>query len=242
MKYRMLLLLTTLLVLTGSSSLANDEVTHRYEALKPLERDEVLWLARCIYSESDRAHEQRLVAWVVRNRVETEYRGNTYREVVLEPKQFSAFNTPTPRRERILKLDIASKSATWRRALGIALDVFEAPAVTRPFSIQTRHFYSPISMVGRSEPAWAENATPLDNTALEVDPQRFLFFEDIDELKDPYIVEQTPELQERPSTEARIAEKQDRVRERQTRLRSRLRFSGKIQRPSRPIPRSSQHP
>src|SRR5690554_7236907 len=86
------------------------------------EEDEMLWLARCIYSESDRPHEQELVAWVVRNRVETGYRGRTYREVVLEDRQFSAFNDPTPRRARILALDASSRSAPWRTALAIALD------------------------------------------------------------------------------------------------------------------------
>ncbi len=55
-----------------------------------------LWLARAIYSETKLPHEQELVAWVVRNRVETAYRGRrTYRAVVLDPYQFSAFQ---PRR------------------------------------------------------------------------------------------------------------------------------------------------
>ncbi|WP_240332831.1 hypothetical protein [Salinibacter ruber] len=41
-----------------------------------------LWLARAIYSETKLPHEQELVAWVVRNRVETAYRGRrTYRAV-----------------------------------------------------------------------------------------------------------------------------------------------------------------
>ena len=47
---------------------------------------ETLWLARCIYSETKRPAEQELVAWVLRNRVETGYRGQTtYESTVLDP-------------------------------------------------------------------------------------------------------------------------------------------------------------
>src|SRR5690606_33922553 len=95
------------------------------------EADEILWLARCIYSESDRAHEQRLVAWVVRNRVETRFRGDTYRDVVLEERQFSAFNEPTPRRARILALTHDSRQPAWRSALEIAREVYHAPPSAR---------------------------------------------------------------------------------------------------------------
>ena len=73
--------------------------------IPPFSRDavseDVLWLARCIYSETKRAPEQELVAWVIRNRVETGYRGQrSYEGAVLDPYQFSAFNpgtgSPTP--------------------------------------------------------------------------------------------------------------------------------------------------
>ena len=61
--------------------------------------DDVLWLARCIYSETKKAHEQELVAWVIRNRVETGYRGeSTYEGTVLDPYQFSAFNPGSSKR------------------------------------------------------------------------------------------------------------------------------------------------
>ena len=49
-----------------------------------------LWLARAIYSETKLPHEQELVAWVVRNRVETAYRGRrSYRAVVLDPGRYA---------------------------------------------------------------------------------------------------------------------------------------------------------
>ncbi|WP_243663594.1 cell wall hydrolase [Rhodothermus marinus] len=66
---------------------------------------ETLWLARVIYSETKRPEEMELVAWVVRNRVETRFRGKaTYRDVVLDPFQFSAFIPYNPRRQYYMRL------------------------------------------------------------------------------------------------------------------------------------------
>jgi hypothetical protein len=138
--------------------------------------EDALWLARVIYSETKRPDEQELVAWVVRNRVETAYRGNgTYRAVVLDPWQFSAFNRNAPKRAHYTGLNAESRAAGWQTALAIAAEVVEAPAYERPFARDTRHFYSERSMVGRSAPAWANGKRPvaLDR---EVDPRRFRFF------------------------------------------------------------------
>ena len=138
---------------------------------------ETLWLARCIYSESDRPHEQELVAWVVRNRVATGHRGKrTYRDVVLDPKQFSAFNAGAPRRSFYMNLDPDDRATGWRRALLIASYVRRAPWSQRPFEINVQHFYSEISMVGRKHPTWAAGRTPVrPNRAFELDPLRFRF-------------------------------------------------------------------
>lgn len=161
-------------------SRADDPVADRLQSLPAFDANEVLWLARGIYSESNRAHEQELVAWVVRNRVETGFRGGSYRDVVLEDRQFSAFNTPSTRRNHILQLNAESRAPGWQTALRIALDVFEAPAAERPFAETTRHFYSPVSMRGRLKPHWAEDAAPLSAEALGVAPHRFQFFDGID--------------------------------------------------------------
>lgn len=133
-----------------------------------------LWLARCIYSETKRAEEMELVAWVVRNRAEAGYRGQTtYRGVVLDPYQFSAFNTARGR-ARLEALTPETKSPTWQRALRIAHYVRRAPAALNPLP-GVLHFYSPRSMRPKGlEPVWARGHEP----ALVVE-DRFRFYEQI---------------------------------------------------------------
>ena len=140
---------------------------------------ETLWLARCIYSETKQPVEQELVAWVIRNRVETGYRGErTFKSVILDPYQFSAF-IPGSRTARFYSsLDVNSKRAGWQRALAIAHHVRNSDEVRRPFSEETRHFYSERSMVGVKHPAWSEGKQPVAvNRRDEINPERFRFFE-----------------------------------------------------------------
>jgi hypothetical protein len=142
---------------------------------------ETLWLARAIYSETKLVHEQELVAWVIRNRVETGYRGaQTYRGAILDPFQFSAFNPGSPKRSFYGSLTPTDSLAGWQRALRIAHYVRHADAAYRPFSIKTRHFYSERSMIGRPHPRWVNNrqrVTP--NWTYRVDQRRFRFYESI---------------------------------------------------------------
>ena len=212
---------------------ATETLRERLNRLDPIELDEVVWLARCIYSESNLKHEQELIAWVVRNRVETEYRGSSYREVILEPLQFSVFNEPSPRRSHILSLNHKSTSKAWQQALEIALNVYESDPINRPISIETRHFYSPVSMLGGRTPAWAKHAEAIDMEDFEIDPERFLFFEEIDEAADPFTaLDLTPKdhintFQE--STRERLKPSRSR-----TSLRDRWKPSGRVKRPARP--------
>jgi len=144
--------------------------------------EDVLWMARCIYSETKRPEEQELVAWVVRNRVETGYRGQrTYRGVVLDPFQFSAFNPGSAKRRLYTSLDATSTSRGWQRALEIAHEVYHAPGRERPFPVQTRHFYSERSMAGGGTPDWARGKTPvrLTGEGSRIDPRRFRFYASI---------------------------------------------------------------
>ena len=233
--YRWLPILALLTLVPGQYAAAQrsalstaTDLRTRLGQLAPIQQDEVLWLARCIYSESDRAHEQRLVAWVVRNRVETKYRGETYRKVILETRQFSAFNEPSIHRKHLLSLNQYSLSRVWRQALEIALDVYQVSASKRPFHITTRHFYSPISMEGGRTPRWAVNATPLSAARLGVDPHRFKFFADIDE-DDDLPVQTVSQRQ----TGTRASGRTLRSSSTWDRLRNR-RLSGRVKRPVRP--------
>jgi hypothetical protein len=141
-----------------------------------------LWLARAIYSETKLPHEQELVAWVVRNRVETGYRGkSSYREVVLDPYQFSAFNPGSAKRDRLMRLGPETALPGWRQALWVARYVRHAAPVYRPFSIETRHFYSERSMKGRPVPYWADGSgiVPPKRRRYTVEKRRFRFYEQL---------------------------------------------------------------
>lgn len=139
--------------------------------------DDVLWIARGVYSETKQPHEQELVAWVLRNRVETGYRGqNTYEGVVTDPYQFSAFNPGSSKRRMYTSLTPYSESAGWARAIEIAHTVYYSDQSFRPFPKKTRHFYSERSMVGGKVPNWAEGEKPVRLTGYRVDPRRFRFY------------------------------------------------------------------
>ena len=187
------ILLAALLPLIGfgfASMSANDAATYRNpvttvaHVVPPFSQDnvseDVLWLARCIYSETKRPEEQELVAWVIRNRVETGYRGqNTYDGAVLDPYQFSAFNPGSAKRRLYTTLDGDSDAAGWQKALRVAHQVYFSPASERPFPEKTRHFYSERSMVGGKTPAWASGKTPVQPVRFKPDPKRFRFYSSI---------------------------------------------------------------
>lgn len=142
---------------------------------------ETLWLARCIYSETNRPEEQELIAWVVRNRVESSYRNKkTYRQVVLDPFQFSAFNQDSEKSTFYRALNLNHNHEGWKRALTIAYYVRHARPHYRPFSDQTLHFYSEQSMVGRKKPVWAKGLAPVETPQrYRLDERRFRFYEGI---------------------------------------------------------------
>ncbi len=155
------------------------EIVVTGERAPALTKDEILWLARVIYSETKRPHEQELVAWVVRNRVETGYRGNdSYREAALDPYQFSAFNPGSRSRSYHTSLQWDSTEKGFARAVAIAATVAAADATNRPFAETTRHFYSRQSMVGGRTPNWAVNVAPV-KLDRHVEPDRFRFYANV---------------------------------------------------------------
>lgn len=155
------------------------EIVVTAERAPAITKDDILWLARVIYSETKRPHEQELVAWVVRNRVETGYRGrHTYKDVVLDRYQFSAFNPSTRTRRHYGSLEWNSTERGFSRAVAIAATVATSPWDTRPFSETTRHFYSRQSMRSGSTPNWARNGHPVKLDRY-VEPDRFRFYANV---------------------------------------------------------------
>ena len=140
--------------------------------------EETLWLARAIYSETKVKHEQELIAWVIRNRVENEYRGNdTYREVVLDPYQFSAFNPGRPTRSYYANLTPSDSVAGWQSAVRIANYVRHATDWKRPLPEETMYFFSERSMPGYQPPHWAHYHQRVAPTwSYPVDQRRFRFY------------------------------------------------------------------
>lgn len=165
-----------------SAAYGPPEPASTHPTISPLPVDEsTLWLARVIYSETKQPHEQELVGWVVRNRVETGFRGySTYKDVVLDPYQFSAFNPGEAKRSFFVNLTPEIELPGWQQALWIAHYVRHADPTFRPFSVNTRHFYSERSMSGRTHPFWVNShrfVTP--GWDYRVNERRFRFYEEI---------------------------------------------------------------
>lgn len=153
--------------------------TIRFQGRRMRITSETLWLARCLYSETKRPREQELVAWVVRGRVETAFRGqSTYQGAVLDPYQFSAFNPNRPYSRRFYSgLSLQDDWPGWHRALAIAWFVQHASPQHRPFPLETRHFYSPVSMPSGQPADWAVGRRPVRPLRpWKIDPLRFRFY------------------------------------------------------------------
>lgn len=141
----------------GFASFMNAPLIQNDQKLSPAEKAEILWLARAVYSETKIKEEQLIVAWVIRNRVESEKFGDTYRDVVLQRSQFSGLNPSDSQYYRNVSRSWNSKGTAWESALAIAEAVYRAPETLRPISDTVTHFYSPIST--NTTPHWAEGLT-----------------------------------------------------------------------------------
>jgi len=146
--------------------------------LSDTDKEEVLWLARIMYSETKRAEEQVLVGWVARNRVETEFQGTSYREVALRSGQFSGLNTSDSNYRHNISRDFTSTGEAWETALRASEAIYSAPFALRPFPQTVRHFYSPQSLsIG---PEWSADTSAvhkvIDN---ETGSVRFAFYDGV---------------------------------------------------------------
>ncbi len=145
------------------------------ESLAGAERDEILWLARILYSETKIPKEMNLVAWVVRNRVESSYKGSTYEEVAKSRYQFSGLNSFDRQYKKNINMSYKDKNPAWKKALDIANEVYYADSSKNPFPSSVKHFYSPVSMYGK--PNWALGKKPYYVSRLNSGyPVRFAFY------------------------------------------------------------------
>ena len=110
--------------------------------LSKYDRHSILWLARGIRSETDKRNEMEPIGWVIRNRVELVWNGNfTYQLVVLDPRQFSAFNSHKLRR-RYEALNYDTNDSLWQYALKTAYKIYFAHEQTTPIiTTNPTHFY-----------------------------------------------------------------------------------------------------
>jgi spore germination cell wall hydrolase CwlJ-like protein len=140
--------------------------------------NEILWFARAIYSETKIPAEQALIAWVIRNRVESPKYPDTYREVVLQNGQFSGFSPRDAQYRVNTTLSFAQHSPAWDSAVATAKAVYSADPALRPLGGTVLHFYSPVSV--SAEPQWAEGKVAYqvihDQKTNKV---RFAFYADI---------------------------------------------------------------
>ncbi len=157
------LILTITAFLSGYTGIATFpfpaymKVEENEPAAKVMDGDktEILWLARVIFSETKDEDEMNLVGWVVRNRVEAEYRGTTYKEVALSKYQFSGLNSKDAQYDININMEYDSLNEKWIKAIKVAEKIYFADKNERPFSEGVLHFYSPVSMEG--SPDWANN-------------------------------------------------------------------------------------
>jgi len=154
-------------------------------SLQPTDQD---WLALCLCTESNRPEEWPYIAQVIENRRATGRWGATYRDVVLAPMQFSAFNAYTRHSDGFhepygLFMGVALTSKiplllAMRAAKFVSAPSSE-PAWAKDVSEQTLHYWSPVSMVPKgSRPAWAKSAKRL-YTPDGLDLERFIFAESV---------------------------------------------------------------
>lgn len=119
-----------------------------------LSRD-VLWLSRVTYSETRKPLEMYYISHVVKNRVETCYNGKcSYKEVALDPYEFSAFNPNRPLRTYYKNVDRYSTGdpGGWAAAKQVAFKTYMRNY--DPTNGGT-HFFAQISMKNHRFPDWA---------------------------------------------------------------------------------------
>jgi len=120
-------------------------------------------LARCMWGEarSESPHAMYAVGWVARNRKEDKRRRwpNTYSGVILQPRQFSAFNLGDPNRQKILNIGRLRKGANlraWHLACDSAHELCRLPDLGRDPTHGGNHYHD----TSIKPPYWARGQEP----------------------------------------------------------------------------------
>ena len=112
----------------------------------------LLHLAKTIYGEArgESVETMLAVGWVIRNRLQAKRYGSTYKDVVLQPKQFSCWNKGDPN-YRVIKGVI--KGTLWEVCIGVAIVVMQSMEKHNPV-VGVRHYYD--KSLDGNPPYWAE--------------------------------------------------------------------------------------
>ena len=131
----------------------NDQAADYFGLEDPLDSN-AGWVARTAIGEFNGMRQPYVeaMAWVIRNRVESKHFPNSYKDVVLQRKQFSSWNTNDPNYDRVMNPDTSSE--WFKQTLSTARRVLNAPSSKNPLP-NVRHYYSPRSMTGGKTPSWA---------------------------------------------------------------------------------------
>jgi len=113
----------------------------------------LLHLAKTIYGEArgESIETMLAVGWVIRNRLHTKRYGDTYKDVVLQPKQFSCWNKNDPNYKKI-KGTITGN--LWEVCIGVAIVVIQSTERHNPIP-NVRHYYD--KSLDSNPPYWAES-------------------------------------------------------------------------------------
>ena len=113
----------------------------------------LLHLAKTIYGEArgESVETMFAVGWVIRNRLQAKRYGNTYRDVVLQDKQFSCWNKGDPNYKKIKGM---ISGRLWEVCIGVAIVVMQSAEKHNPV-FGVKHYYD--KSMDSNPPYWADD-------------------------------------------------------------------------------------
>lgn len=141
--------------LEHTNHVTSSKLKSTQDSLDAATSKDILWLSRVLYSETDKPLEMYYIAHVVKNRVETCYRGECiYKEVVLDPYEFSAFNKNRESRDYLMRLNDSNvrDPGRWAAAKQIALNTY---LDNHDPTNGGTHFFAEVSMPNHNFPDWS---------------------------------------------------------------------------------------